>query len=126
MIKRPDPAPPRFLSGWQLVVLVGLVAVSLEGGLLLIAPNDRLDLLRDIGGLLAPYAGTVLAAGAAVVAAYAARATKHETARQTPLIEQTARNTNGALTERDRRIAELEARLQEVTAQHQDTAPAGT
>lgn len=123
MSTTPAPEPARLLTGWQIIALVGLVLGFLVGGLLLVDPAERTDLMRSVGSTVAPHAGTILAAVAAMVAAAAARATRHETARQTPMIETAVRNTNGALTARDERIRELEAQLEAGHARERVTTP---
>lgn len=103
------------VTGWQVVALVVTVLGCALALLLLLPPTDRRQVLSDAGGVVAPYVAPVLAAVAAAVAAWAARAARHETARQTPLIEAAVTNTNGALSRRDERIAELESTLAAVT-----------
>lgn len=105
-------APGRpLLTGWQIVALVALVLAAGFALLLLLPTSQRRDVLNDLGGVFVPYIAPILGALAAGVAAWAARGAKLETARQTPMIQTAVRQTNGALTSRDAKIAALEAQL---------------
>lgn len=122
-MSEPSPEPRPLISGWQVVALVALVLAALFAVVLLLPPLERRQVLSDAGGVLAPYVAPILAAVAAAVAAWAARAAKHETAKQTPLIRTAVAQTNGALTRRDERIRELEAQLEAGHARERDAAP---
>ena len=112
----PTPAPAReerpLLTGWQVVSLVALALACALALLLLLPEADRRQVLSEAGSVIAPYVAPVLAAVAAAVAAWAARAAKHETAKQTPLLETAVAQGNGALTRRDEHIRDLEAKLE--------------
>lgn len=108
----PDREVRPILSGWQVVTLVALALGCAFALLLLLPEADRRQVLSEAGGVIAPYVAPVLAAVAAAVAAWAARSAKHETARQTPLLQTAVAQTNGALTRRDDHIRELEAKLE--------------
>lgn len=107
----PPSTPPKVVTGWQLVALVAVVVGGVVAAGLLLSEPHRAEILGNVGRAVAPYAGTVLAAVAALVAALAARAAKHETSRQTPLIEATARQTNSVLTSKDAELAALREQL---------------
>jgi hypothetical protein len=97
-------------------LVVALVAVlgALGLGVLLLLPADeRGELLRGAGAVIAPAVGTILAALAAAVAAASARASQRETRQQTPMLEQIKHQTNGTLSEP---LARIEARLDAMTA----------
>lgn len=92
---------------WPAVALVAVLAGFVLVGLLLMPEPTRPELVRGAGSTLAPAIGTILAAVAAAVAAFTARASHKETQAQTPMIaaaQKSAANaevqTNGQLTAR--------------------------